>query len=242
MKESIKNWLLLASEFGEDIVLSSKDIQLKDLSSADPTFARPAAANAAPASNHLNNLTLEQLRQAVQSFDGCILKKSALNTVFSDGDPSSKVMFIGEAPGAEEDKQGRPFVGQSGQLLNKMLNAIGLSRSEVYITNVVYWRPPGNRTPDPEEISLCMPFLERHIEIISPKVIVLLGATAMRAVLQITSGLSRARGIWHEYMTPSGQKFKTMVTFHPSYLLRSPGQKMLAWQDFIMLSKELNHG
>jgi DNA polymerase len=181
---------------------------------------------------------LRDLRDQIYSFD-CPLKKLATNMVFSAGNPDSKVMLIGEAPGQEEDVQGLPFVGQSGQLLDKMLKAIGLTREKnAYIANVVNWRPPGNRPPTAEEISAFLPFLKRHISIISPKVLVLLGATAMKAVLQIESALSRARKIWHMYEV-NGDYIKTLVTFHPSYLLRCPSQKEEAWQDFMRLQAEV---
>jgi DNA polymerase len=162
-----------------------------------------------------------------------------MNTVFADGPTTADVMLIGEAPGADEDKQGLPFVGQSGKLLNKMLESVGLSREKVYITNVVNWRPPGNRPPEPLEIEQCRPFFEKHVELINPKVVVLLGLTATFAVLRFKAGLSKVRGFWHHY-TVGEKRIKTMVTFHPSYLLRSPGQKMFAWDDFMMLREEIN--
>lgn len=252
----IRNWLYCTHLFGEDMVLAERALQLSDIQDAQkpsappqmvarPVLNAPVQARAPDVSwDSLDSIkTLEELRAAVCHFDACPLKKTALHTVFSDGDPKSPVMFVGEAPGAEEDKQGLPFVGQSGQLLNQMLRAIGLKREEVYITNVVYWRPPGNRTPDSIEIEQCLPFLEKHIELMRPKVVVLLGATAMKAVLQLSSGLSKARGMFHQHVSPSGITTPVMVTFHPSYLLRSPGQKMLAWQDFMMLKKALSdHG
>jgi DNA polymerase len=182
--------------------------------------------------------SLEKLKQELCAYEGCALKAMAQTTVFADGDPTSRLMFIGEAPGAEEDKQGLPFVGQSGQLLNKMIESIGLTRERVYITNVVNWRPPGNRPPTQEEIDQCWPFLTRHIELISPKLIVLLGSTAMKAVLKLTHSLSQARGFFHNYQLPNGE-IKVLVTFHPSYLLRVPAQKRAAWQDFLMIKEYL---
>lgn len=253
MDPQVRSWLQVQKALGETLILAKDPLALSDVlglqpqplarvAAQPPAIARPVAGPAsspASAQNLSQIQTIGELRKAVEAFEGCALKRTALHTVFCDGDVNSPVMFIGEAPGAEEDKQGLPFVGQSGLLLNKMLSAIGFSRSQVYITNVVYWRPPGNRTPDPDEIALCLPFLERHIELMQPKVVVLLGATAMRAVLGLPSGLSRARGRWHQHVTPTGQTFPTMVTFHPSYLLRSPGQKALAWQDFMMLQEAL---
>jgi DNA polymerase len=185
-------------------------------------------------------LSIAELKNRICNFDGCALKKIATNTVFGDGDPNSNVMFIGEAPGADEDKQGVPFVGRSGQLLNKMIESIGLKRENVYITNVVNWRPPGNRPPTIEEIDQCFPFLVQHIQLIAPKVLVLLGSTAMKAVLKTSSSLSMMRGIWHQYNAGNNVgQIETIVTFHPSYLLRIPSQKKLAWQDFLMLKSKL---
>lgn len=185
--------------------------------------------------------TLEELKAKLFAFNGCALKKMATHTVFADGNPKSPLMFVGEAPGADEDLQGVPFVGASGQLLNKMLAAIHIRRPDVYITNVVNWRPPGNRPPTPDEIALCLPFLERHIALVQPKFLVLLGGTAMKAVLRRTSSLSQARGVWHLHTpVPGAEPIRTMVTFHPSYLLRSPGQKVLAWQDLQRLQEALH--
>jgi DNA polymerase len=183
---------------------------------------------------------LRSLKEAICAFDGCPLKAMATNTVFGDGSPMARVMFIGEAPGADEDRQGVPFVGKSGQLLNKMLASIGLSRSEVYITNVVNWRPPGNRPPTTDEVAQCRPFLMKHIEIIAPQIIVLLGATAMNGVLQRRSSLAGARGQWFSYALNDETEAKVMVTFHPSYLLRSPEQKTFAWKDLLRLKEELD--
>ncbi|MDR1598105.1 MAG: uracil-DNA glycosylase [Holosporales bacterium] len=197
-----------------------------------PKFLRADAS----ATRSINANSLDELKAQICAFDGCALKAMAHNTVFADGNPNSAIMFIGEAPGADEDMQGVPFVGQSGQLLNKMLESVGLKREDVYITNVINWRPPGNRPPTTEEISMCAPFLERHIELVAPKILVLLGSTAMRAVLKCTSSLSSVRSMWHECAfknLPSA--VSTMVTFHPSYLLRVPSQKRLAWEDFLML-------
>jgi uracil-DNA glycosylase family 4 len=180
---------------------------------------------------------LAALKAELCAYDGCALKAMATNTVFADGNPTSPVMFIGEAPGQEEDRQGLPFVGKSGQLLNKMIESIGLTRQDVYVTNVVNWRPPGNRPPTQDEISQCLPFLERHIDLIAPKVIVLLGSTAMKGLLKFTGSLSQARGVLHGYTSPGGLIAKVLVTFHPSYLLRVPSQKRLAWEDLLRLQE-----
>ena len=175
--------------------------------------------------------SLQELKAALEAFEGCALKKTATHTVFADGTPSHRILFIGEAPGAEEDRQGKPFVGRAGQLLDKMLAAIGLSRQEnVYITNVLNWRPPGNRDPSPEEAAICLPFLRRHIELVAPEIIVLLGATAARHVTGRTDGIMRLRGQWLEYFA-AGKMVPVMPTLHPAYLLRQPAHKKLAWRD-----------
>ncbi len=177
--------------------------------------------------------SLEDLKKAVLKID-CILKKTARNTVFSDGNPNSDIMIIGEAPGQEEDEQGKPFVGQSGKLLDNMLLSVGIKRSDVYISNIVFWRPPGNRTPSAEEIALCMPYVEAHISFIKPKVLLLLGSVAVKSLLNTSEGISRLRGKKNIY-----KNIDVIPTFHPAYLLRSPGQKALAFRDFISLKKLL---
>jgi uracil-DNA glycosylase family 4 len=184
-----------------------------------------------------NANTLDELYKALLSFEGCSLKGTAIHTVFSDGVPTSNVMFVGEAPGADEDRIGKPFVGQSGQLLDKFLEAAGFSRSKnVYITNTIPWRPPGNRQPTPEENYICMPFLERHIELIQPKVIVMLGATALKTLHNPKEGIVTLRGKWMPYTTShKGFTVDTMPIFHPAFLLRSPSQKRLFWRDILSL-------
>lgn len=182
----------------------------------------------------MNFSSLEDLKKAVLEID-CILKKTARNTVFSDGDPKSDIMIIGEAPGQEEDEQGKPFVGQSGKLLDNMLLSVGIKRSEVYISNIVFWRPPGNRTPSAEEVALCMPYVEAHISFIKPKVLLLLGSVAVKSLLNTSEGISKLRGKKNIY-----KDIDVIPTFHPAYLLRSPGQKALAFRDFISLKKLLN--
>lgn len=181
--------------------------------------------------------TREELLEAVRNFDGCALKKTAMNTVFSDGSPQARIMVIGEAPGAQEDIQGIPFCGPSGQLLDKMLASIGLSRQEnVYISNTVFWRPPGNRTPSPEELAICEPFVQKHIALMQPKLLLLAGGVAASAVLKRPESVGRLRGKPHEYTNPYlGAPVPAIVTFHPSYLMRSPGQKRLAWSDLLMI-------
>jgi len=177
--------------------------------------------------------TREELEAAVRAFDGLSIKKTAMNTVFCDGNPQAKIMLIGEAPGAQEDQQGIPFCGPSGKLLDKMLSAIGLSRADtVYISNTVFWRPPGNRQPSLEELALCQPFVQKHIALIGPKLLIALGGVATNALLAKDLSISRMRMKLYDYSNPYLEApVPTAVTFHPSYLMRSPGQKRLAWQD-----------
>jgi uracil-DNA glycosylase family 4 len=175
--------------------------------------------------------SLAELKAALEGFDGGALKRSATNTVFADGTPNGRVMFIGEAPGRDEDRSGKPFVGRAGQLLDKMLASIGLDRSRnAYITNVINWRPPDNRDPSPEEAAMCLPFLRRHIELANPGVIILLGAVAARHVMGISEGIMKSRGRWMEYRVGDCM-VPIMPTLHPAYLLRQPAHKKLAWRD-----------
>ena len=183
--------------------------------------------------------TLEALRAAVGHFDGCGLRKTAKNTVFSDGSPDARLMLIGEAPGRDEDLQGVPFVGRSGQLLDRILAAIGHDRTNSYITNVIPWRPPGNRSPTPLETAICRPFVERQIELVDPDVIVFLGGVAAKELLETTEGVMRLRGKWKTY-PPQDGKWRAIATLHPAYLLRQPAQKRLAWRDFLEIRQALN--
>ena len=182
--------------------------------------------------------TLEELRQAVENFEGCALKLTAAHTVFGDGNPQAKIVLIGEAPGADEDRIGIPFVGRSGKLLDKMLAAIGLDRSDYYITNILPWRPPGNRTPTGGEIAVCLPFLKRQLEIINPDYILLLGGSSANALFDNQEPISRLRGRWLEYPKGNGSSAQALATFHPAYLLRNTGQKAKAWTDLLKLYKE----
>lgn len=185
--------------------------------------------------------TLEDLRCAIAAFEGCALKKTATNLVFAAGNPSAKVMLVGEAPGADEDRQGVPFVGVSGQLLDRMLATIGLDRTSVYITNILPWRPPGNRQPTPQEIAACKPFVEKHIALIQPQILVLVGGVAMKALFNTNDGIMRLRGTWRTYTSPDLKTpIKAIATYHPSFLLRSPGQKVQSWQDMLMIKKALS--
>ena len=178
--------------------------------------------------------TLTELETYVQNSSVCALKKHAGKTVFADGKSSSKIMLIGEAPGAEEDKLGKPFVGRAGQLLDKMLEAIELNRNKVYISNVVPWRPPGNRQPTTEEIIQCLPFIQRHIELINPSILILLGGTAAKALLTTDQGITKLRGVWHQYNSLNlSNPIPTRAIFHPAFLLRSPNFKKQAWQDLL---------
>ena len=182
--------------------------------------------------------SLEALLKMVESFEGCDLKKMASNTVFADGNPEARVMLIGEAPGADEDRQGKPFVGVSGQLLDRMLASIGLDRERVYISNIIPWRPPGNRTPTVEEAALFLPMIKRHIELIAPKIIVTLGGSSTKALLGTSEGILKLRGHWREYSV-GGKAVPFMAMLHPAYLLRTPVQKGLAWQDLRALHRKM---
>jgi uracil-DNA glycosylase family 4 len=193
------------------------------------TSAREAAKSAA---------TLDALRAELARFDGCALKTTAMNLVFADGNPKAKVMFVGEAPGAEEDREGLPFVGRSGKLLDRMLAAVGLDRTQVYIANIVPWRPPGNRTPTPQESAICLPFIKRQIELVNPDFLVCLGKPSMQTLLGVQQGIRSVRGRWYDFDTGT-RTIKALVTFHPAYLLRSPLEKRHSWRDFLALKKAL---
>ncbi len=178
--------------------------------------------------------SLEALEAMVAAFDGCALKRTAKTLCFARGSAEARIMLIGEAPGRDEDLQGKPFVGRAGQLLDRMLAAIGLDERSVYITNTVYWRPPGNRTPTPEEIEACAPFLARQIELLSPEILVLLGGAAAKSLLGASEGIMRLRGKWLSYPC-GGREISTLATLHPAYLLRNPEYKRLAWRDLLMI-------
>ncbi len=184
--------------------------------------------------------TFEELAEAVAAFDGCALKAGARKTVFTDGVPSADLLVIGEAPGKDEDATGKPFVGRAGQLLDRMLAAIGRSRaSNTLISNVIYWRPPGNRAPTQIEIAICRPFVDRLIELTNPKAVMLAGGAPTQALLGLPS-ITRARGTWREIETGSGFKVAAMPVFHPAFLLRTPSQKRLAWADLVSLQSRLS--
>jgi len=203
-----------------------------------PTAGRPAAAQAAALAATAG--TLAELRAAIAGFEGCALRDTATNLVFSDGNPEARIMLVGEAPGADEDRAGLPFVGASGQLLDRMLGSIGLDRSRVLITNILPWRPPGNRTPTENEIATCLPFVMRHIALVAPDILVLLGATAVRALTGQTQGIRRVRGRWQALAIPGlAAPLPCLPTYHPAYLLRTPLAKREAWADLLALRERL---
>ena len=182
--------------------------------------------------------SLEALRALLENFDGCALKHTATRLVFADGNPQARVMFVGEAPGRDEDIEGLPFVGRSGKLLDRMIAAIGLDRSKAYIANVIPWRPPGNRTPTPQETQVCLPFIQRQIELVNPDVLVTLGNPSTQTLLSTREGIMRTRGKWFDYDTGT-RTIRAIATFHPAYLLRSPSYKRMSWQDLRAIAKAL---
>jgi len=203
--------------------------------------APPAADEAAMAAREAakNAKTLDELRAILEKFDGCALKATATQLVFADGNPKARLMFVGEAPGRDEDIEGLPFVGRSGKLLDRMLAAIGLDRTSVYIANIVPWRPPGNRTPTPQESQICLPFIQRQIELADPDILVCLGGPSAQTLLGIKDGITKTRGRWFSFDTGK-REIRAMPTFHPAFLLRSPLQKRFAWRDFLAIKKALD--
>lgn len=183
--------------------------------------------------------TLSELKTLVENFDGCSLRLTANKTVFGYGSENAKLLLVGEAPGADEDRLGIPFVGRSGHLLDKMLQAIHVKREDCFVTNVLPWRPPGNRTPTEGEIAVCLPFLKRQIELINPKVILILGGSAANALLDNGEPISRLRGKWLEYKIADKTKIPVLASFHPAYLLRNSGQKAKAWGDMLRVEQKL---
>jgi len=203
------------------------------MATASPDAALMTARSAARQAG-----SLEELRATLAGFDGCGLKATAKNLCFYRGAPHSRLMLIGEAPGRDEDLAGKPFVGRAGQLLDKMLAAIGLTEADVHITNIVYWRPPGNRTPTPQEAQVCRPFMERQVELVAPDFLLLLGGAAAKGILDVTDGIMRVRGKWRE-VTLGERKVRVLATLHPAYLLRTPGAKRLAWRDLLAVKAAL---
>lgn len=221
---------------------SAKPAPARAPAQAAAAAAVPSAAPEPASSAHLalEAKDLAQLKAAMESYEGCGLKKTCQRTVFADGDPSARLMIIGEAPGADEDRLGLPFVGASGKLLDRMLGAIGLDRTKAYITNVVPWRPPGNRKPEPAEVELCLPFITRHIELVDPAVLLLLGGAAVSALLARTDSVTRLRGSFIDYSSPRlAAPIPAMPTFHPAYLLRTPLQKREVWRDMLLVKQRL---
>lgn len=187
--------------------------------------------------------SIDALAAAVADFDGCPLKQTATTTVIGDGNPGASIMLVGEAPGAEEDRQGLPFVGPAGRLLDSMLAAIGLDRTKVYITNILPWRPPGNRSPTPEEVATCLPFVERQIELVDPEILVLVGGISAKALLGRSEGITKLRGRWLHYTTPSGARtIAATAIFHSAYLLRQPALKRQVWQDLLEIKRRFEAG
>ena len=225
--------------------VESRERPLPGIDSAPPPLAVPASVTRSQdaAVSDARELArtaadLDDLRAILESYEGVALRKTATRLVFADGNPSARVMFVGEAPGKDEDREGLPFVGRAGHLLDRMLAAIGLDRTGVYIANIVPWRPPGNRTPTPQETQLCLPFIQRQIELANPDVLVLLGGSAAAGLTGAKDGILRMRGRWLDYDTGT-RTIKALATLHPAYLLRTPSQKKLAWRDFRALKAEL---
>jgi uracil-DNA glycosylase family 4 len=226
------------ASFGRPPIAAPRPIDANAALSADESalYARDTAAAAT---------SLDALRTALDAFEGCGLKRTASRLVFADGNPAAKLMLVGEAPGAEEDRQGLPFVGRAGQLLDRMLAAIGLDRTKVYIANVVPWRPPGNRTPTAQETATCLPFMERQIALVDPDILVCLGGSSAQTLLRLKDGIMRARGKWYDYTIDRGaagpRGIRAMATLHPAYLLRQPAHKRLAWRDLREIAKALGN-
>jgi DNA polymerase len=198
--------------------------------SADPAETAALAAGAR---------TLDELRAVMDAYEGCTLKKRATQLVFADGNPEAGIMLVGEGPGEQEDLQGKPFVGRAGQLLDRMLAAIGLDRTKVYIANMVPWRPPGNRDPSPEEMALCTPFLLRQVELVAPKFLVTLGNVPTKSLFQTANGITKMRGQWRD-LTINSHSTRALATLHPAYLLRTPASKALAWRDMLSLKQAID--
>jgi len=264
---TISQLLTFYLEAGVDCALSEEPVDrlseserpeaIKAASPATETIAtrtlRPAPASIAPAAEPLpapdaaiatareaarTAASLEILRDLLEKFDGCALKSTATRLVFADGNPKARIMFVGEAPGRDEDIEGLPFVGRSGKLLDRMIASIGLDRSKVYIANVIPWRPPGNRTPTPQETQICLPFIQRQIELVDPDILVTLGNPSTQTLLSTREGIMKTRGRWFNYDTGT-RVIRALATFHPAYLLRSPSYKRLSWQDLRAIAKAL---
>jgi DNA polymerase len=219
-----------------DSPASGQPLPQRAVAKAPSVSPEDAAQTAREQAKHAQSLA--ELEALLAGFEGCGLRVTAKNLVFADGNPQGRVMFVGEAPGGDEDRIGRPFVGRSGQLLDRMLAAIGLDRDKVYIANVVPWRPPGNRTPTPQEVAICKPFIEKQIELADPDILVCLGGPSAQTLLNIRDGVLKTRGRWFSYQT-GRREIRAFATLHPAYLLRQPLQKRLAWRDFRALKRAL---
>ncbi len=207
---------------------------------AGPPLASPDAIGQGARAMAAAARDLAALRAALEAFDGCALKQTATNLVFGDGNPEARVMFVGEAPGADEDRQGLPFVGVSGQLLDRMLAWIGLDRTGFYITNMLFWRPPGNRAPTQAEVAACLPFVERLVALVDPEILVMVGGAAAKTLLGRAEGIRKLRGRWLKYENAfMARPIPALATFHPAYLLRSPAEKRAAWQDLLAIEAKL---
>lgn len=230
-----KNWLI-----SDKVSESQAKNQASNPRPATTLLAQESAAACVNARDICAGASdLAELKSAAENFEGCALRFSANSTVFGYGNPQAEVMIIGEAPGADEDREGKPFVGRSGQLLTKMLAAINLRRDDCFITNILLWRPPGNRTPTDSEVAVCLPFLRRQIELVKPKVIFLLGASAANALLNNSESISSLRGRILEYADNSGKIISCIASYHPAYLLRSAAQKAKSWSDLLRLRRFL---
>ena len=207
---------------------------------AAPPLATPDAIGQGARAMAAEAGDLAALRAALEAFDGCALKQTATNLVFGDGNPDARIMFVGEAPGADEDRQGLPFVGVSGQLLDRMLAWIGLDRTGFYITNMLFWRPPGNRSPTQAEVAACLPFVERLVALVDPEIMVMVGGASAKTLLGRAEGIGKLRGRWFKYENAfMTRPIPALATFHPAYLLRSPSAKRPAWQDLLTIKAKL---
>lgn len=236
LEEAPRNWLEVTAKAPEAAAIPNTWPSTAKTNTAGRPVAVPDDSTVALAREQAGSApTLDELRSRLAAFDGCSLKFTAKNLVFSDGDPQARIMLVGEAPGRDEDIEGRPFVGKAGQLLDRMLGAIGLDRDKVYIANVIYWRPPGNRTPTPMETEICRPFIERQIALVDPEILVFLGGVSAKSFLPGPDGILRLRGNWTEWTIPGGRTIPSLPMLHPAYLLRQPAQKKLAWRDLLGL-------
>lgn len=267
-RDALTALLAFYAEAGVDVALADAPVDRFAESRTEPARERPAraappsapaarAAPAAPAAPRADSAPpppdqaaadaraaaaaapdLETLRALLEGFEGCPLKHTATHLVFADGNPQARLMLVGEAPGRDEDIEGKPFVGRSGQLLDRMLAAIGIDRTSAYIANVVPWRPPGNRTPTPQETAICLPFIRRQIELADPDILVCLGGPSAMTLLGIKDGITKARGRWMDYETGT-RTIPALATFHPAYLLRTPLGKRMVWRDLLAIERRL---